>query len=280
MTATRSPTPFRVACIQLSAGDSLRANVAEAVRQIRSAHADGADFIALPEHAALMAAGHRQARANATREEAHPAVDAFRDAAATTGSWLLAGTVAVEVDDGLLANRSLLIAPDGTVAARYDKIHMFDVDIPGERRYAESEVFRPGEVAVTADLPWIRLGFSVCYDVRFPALYAALARDGAGMLTVPSAFTAVTGRAHWHVLLRARAIETGCYIVAPAQCGTHAGNRRTFGHALVVSPWGVILAEAGDAPARITAEIDPAAVAEARRRIPALANARRFSPRN
>lgn len=233
--------------------------------------------MALPEHAALIAADHREARENAAPEETHPAVAAFREAAAASGVWLLAGTVAVEVGAGRLANRSLLIGPDGEVTARYDKIHLFDVELPGERGYAESDAYRPGETPVVADLPWIRLGLSVCYDIRFPALYQVLARGGAGMLTVPSAFTVPTGSAHWHVLLRARAIETGSYVVAPAQCGAHAGNRRTYGHALIVSPWGEVLAEAGSAPTRVFADIDPVAVTEARRRIPSLASARPIS---
>jgi predicted amidohydrolase len=155
---------------------------------------------------------------------------------------------------------------------------MFDVDVPGERAYRESETFRPGAAAVTMDLPWMRLGLSICYDLRFPALYRALAHAGAGMLAVPSAFTATTGKAHWHALLRARAIENACYVIAPAQCGAHPGNRRTFGHTVIVSPWGEVLAEAGDVPGRIEAEIDPAAVAEARRRIPVLDQERPFTP--
>ncbi|MDA1132813.1 MAG: carbon-nitrogen hydrolase family protein, partial [Proteobacteria bacterium] len=210
-------------------------------------------------------------------EGQHPAVAAFAAAAARAGIWLLGGTVAVAADSGRLANRALVFAPDGAIAARYDKIHMFDADLPGQRPYRESDTYRPGDAAVTVDLPWLRLGLSVCYDVRFPALYRSLALAGAGLLAVPSAFTAVTGRAHWHVLLRARAIETGCFVIAPAQCGEHPAGRATFGHALVVSPWGEILADAGETPGAVFADIDPAAITEARTRIPSLRHGRPFS---
>lgn len=177
--------------------------------------------------------------------------------------------------NGAIANRLLLIRPDGEVAARYDKIHLFDVDLP-DRTYRESQTFRGGDQAVVADLPWLKLGLSVCYDVRFPQLYRALAKAGAGMLAVPAAFTQITGQAHWHVLLRARAIETGCFVVAPAQVGVHPGGRRTFGHSLVVAPWGEVLADAGDTQGIVTATIDPARIAEARARIPALGHDREF----
>jgi len=270
-------SPFRAACIQLNAGNDLSANITEVAAQIGAAAADGAHFIALPENALFMPASAAEARAHAKPEDEHLAVAALSDTASAAGVWLLAGTVAVAVDDGRLANRSLVIGPDGSVTARYDKIHMFDVDLAGERAYRESETYRPGEAAVTVDLPWIRLGLSVCYDVRFPGLYRALAQSGASMLAVPSAFTAATGKAHWHTLLRARAIENACYVIAPAQCGVHPGGRQTFGHAMIVSPWGEILAEAGEIPGRIEAQINPAEVAEARRRIPVLDQERPFT---
>lgn len=275
---TAAAASFRAACVQLSAGGVLAANIEHAVARIHEAAEAGADFVALPENVAFMAENAADVRAHAAPEGSHPAVAAFRDAAAKANVWLLAGTVAVTLDDGRLANRSLVISPEGAVAARYDKIHMFDVDLLEERSYRESETYRPGAAAVTADLPWLRLGLSVCYDIRFAALYRALAQAGAGMLAVPSAFTAVTGKAHWRVLLRARAIETGSYVIAPAQCGDHPGGRSTFGHALIVSPWGEVLAEAKDNPTVLLAEIEPTRVAEARLRIPSVTHDRPFTP--
>ena len=268
---------FTAACVQVNAGNDLTANAEAAAGAVADAARAGAGFVALPENVCLMPADVADARANALPEESHPAVAALRAAAKDAGVWLLAGSVGVDADGGRLANRSLLIAPDGAVAARYDKIHMFDADIPEERTYRESDTYRPGGRAVVAALPWAGLGMTVCYDLRFPALYRALAQAGAELLAVPSAFTATTGQAHWHVLLRARAIETGCYVLAPAQCGSHPGGRRTFGHSLIVSPWGEVIAEAGDEPAILTAELDPARVAEARRRIPSLANDRAYT---
>lgn len=271
-------TAFTAACVQVNAGDDLEANLAAAAAGIAEAAARGADFIALPENVAWMPADSAAAARNAADESSHAAVRALGNAARKAGRWVLAGTVAVRSGD-TLANRLLLFAPDGSVRARYDKIHMFDVDLP-DRSYRESATFGAGAQAVVADLPWLRAGLSVCYDVRFPHLYRALAKAGAGMLAVPSAFTEATGRAHWHVLLRARAIENGCYVVAPAQCGTHPGGRRTFGHSLIIAPWGDVVAEAGDTPAVITAVIDPAQIAEARRRIPALTHDRDFKVRD
>ncbi|MFO1186210.1 MAG: carbon-nitrogen hydrolase family protein [Alphaproteobacteria bacterium] len=190
--------------------------------------------------------------------------------------WLLLGSLAIRTDEGRLANRSVLFAPDGQIAARYDKIHMFDVAVSEAETYQESKNFRPGDQAVLARLPWGVLGMSVCYDVRFPHLYRALAKGGAHFLSVPSAFTKVTGQAHWHVLLRARAIETGCYMFAPAQGGRHENGRETFGHSLVVDPWGRVIAEAGEEPAVVIAKVDPAEVEKARARIPALSHDREF----
>ncbi len=186
--------------------------------------------------------------------------------------WLLIGSLSIKLEPTKAANRSFLFDPQGRIAARYDKIHMFDVEIPDGQSYRESATFRPGEEAVTADLPWGKLGLSICYDMRFPYLYRSLAHAGASFLAVPAAFTEFTGRAHWHVLLRARAIETGCFVFAPAQCGTHVADRRTYGHSLVVAPWGEVLADAGEEPGVITAHIDPARVTEARRMVPALSH--------
>jgi predicted amidohydrolase len=213
-----------------------------------------------------------------TRPEAEDtALAAFRALAAELDIALLIGSLAVKVAPDRLANRSFLIGPDGAVQARYDKIHMFDVDLPGGETYRESRNYRPGAQAVLTDLPWGRLGMTVCYDLRFPHLYRALAKAGADFLSVPSAFTRQTGEAHWHVLLRARAIETGCFVFAPAQCGRHANGRETYGYSLVVSPWGEVLADGGAEPGVTLARIEPGAVAEARARIPAWAGDQPFA---
>jgi predicted amidohydrolase len=201
---------------------------------------------------------------------------ALRDLAGELGVWLLAGSLVVRLAADRLANRSYLIGPGGDISARYDKIHMFDVEIPDGQSYRESRAYRPGGRAVTADLPWGRLGLTVCYDLRFPQLFRALAKGGADFISVPSAFTKFTGRAHWHVLLRARAIETGCFVFAPAQCGTHAEGRKTYGHSLIVAPWGEVLAEGGEEPGLITAEIDPAEIGKARAMVPSLTHDRPF----
>jgi predicted amidohydrolase len=220
----------------------------------------------------------RPLRLEKARPEAeHPAIPAFSALAAELGVWLLIGSLQIKLDAVTCANRSFLFDDCGRVVARYDKIHMFDVDLQGGESYRESKTFRPGDRAVIADTPWGKVGLTVCYDLRFAYLYRALAQAGASFLTVPSAFTVPTGQAHWHTLLRARAIETGSFVFAPAQCGGHAEGRKTYGHSLIVAPWGEVLADGGEAPGVITADIDPAKVAEARSMIPALTHDRRFS---
>jgi len=268
---------FKAACIQTNSGPEIAANLEFAGEAARRARSDGADLIAFPENVAVMEADGKLLRAKAQAEDRHEALDAFRGMARETGAWILAGSLPVLLSDGRLANRSFLIGADGDVRARYDKIHMFDVDVEGGESHRESNTYRPGEEAVVAETPWGLLGMTVCYDLRFPHLYRALAKAGAAVIAVPSAFTRVTGRAHWHVLLRARAIETGAYILAPAQCGEHAGGRQTYGHSLIVDPWGEILAEAGEEPGAIMAEIDAAKPAKIRAMIPALANDRDFT---
>ena len=268
---------FNLACVQISAQGDIDANVAAASLFVREARKAGAELIGLPECVALMEPKRDRVRALVQAEEHSRPLAAFRDVARDTGAWLLAGTVVVTAEDGRLANRSCLIAPDGSIRARYDKIHMFDVDLPGGESYRESATYRPGEAAVTASLPWGTLGMTVCYDVRFPQLYRALAHAGADFISVPSAFTRQTGAAHWHVLLRARAIECGAFVFAPAQCGEHPGNRLTYGHSLIVAPWGEILADGGEAPGFIMAEIDTAKIAAARRAVPTLNHDRSFT---
>lgn len=270
--------PFRLACVQVNAGNEIAQNVEIAAGLIRQAAADGADFISLPECVALIEPDRDALFRESAAEADHPALRAFTGLAAATGTWLNVGSLAVLAEDGRIANRSFLIDPTGSVTARYDKIHMFDVDLADGESYRESATYRPGDTAVVADLPWGRAGLTVCYDLRFPALYTHLAGAGADFIGVPSAFTRKTGRVHWHILLRARAIETGCWIYAAAQCGDHAAGRQTYGHSLIVDPWGEIVAEAGEEPGVIIADIDPARVAEARRSIPSLANARPWRP--
>jgi predicted amidohydrolase len=269
-------TSFRAACIQVNAGNDLSANLKTLESLVRRARTDGADFALLPENVAMMEWGREKLIAKAAPADRHLALAALKALARETGMWLHGGTLHILLDDGRLANRTYVFDPSGAVAAHYDKIHMFDVDLGNGEVYRESATFRPGEGAAVIDLPWGRLGLSICYDVRFPQLYRALAKAGAQFICVPAAFTRTTGRAHWHILLRARAIETGCYILAPAQCGEHAGGRQTYGHALIVSPWGEVLADGGEEPGFVMAEIDTDQVAEARRKVPALSHDRAF----
>jgi predicted amidohydrolase len=258
-------------------GLDVAANIAAASALIREAKSKGADFVATPEMTSLFEAETDALFAKTMPEGEDVALAAFRNLAAEQKVWLLIGSLPIKVAERQCANRSFLLDPGGSVVTTYDKIHMFDVDLPGGETYRESRNYRPGEVAVLADLPWGKLGLTVCYDLRFPQLYRALAKAGASFITVPAAFTHTTGMAHWHVLQRARAVETGCFIIAPAQAGTHENGRRTFGHSLIVAPWGEVLAEAGEDAGVIVADVDPAKVAEARRRVPALSHDRRFT---
>ena len=267
----------RAACIQVNAGTEIRPNLDAAGDLVRRARDAGAELIALPENVSMIVQGRDKVLARVRVEDEHPAVPFFAGLARETGAWILAGTLGIRLDDGRVANRSLLFDGQGNLVARYDKIHMFDVDLAGGESYRESATFRPGERAVVAPTPWGGLGMTVCYDVRFPHLYRALAKAGASLLTVPAAFTVPTGRAHWHVLLRARAIETGCFVLAPAQTGTHDQGRKTFGHSLIISPWGEIIADGGEEVGFITADLDLGAVAEARRMIPSLTHDRPFA---
>jgi deaminated glutathione amidase len=269
---------FTAACIQLTSGRDIAPNIAAASDLVRRARDKDALFIMTPEVSDMIEPRRGLRLEKAVPESEHAMLAAFRDLARETRAWLLLGSIVVREagDDERLRNRSLLIAPDGAVAARYDKIHMFDVALEGGESYRESAAFRPGERAVLAPLPWGVLGMTVCYDLRFPHLYRALAQKGAQFLTIPSAFTVPTGRAHWHVLLRARAIENFAFVFAPAQSGEHAEGRRTYGHSLVVAPWGEVLAEAEDGPGFITAVIDPAKAEEARRAVPSLGHDRPF----
>lgn len=268
---------FTAACVQLRAGKQVEANIAAAEALIREAAGRGARYIQTPEQTALMELEAKTLFARIGREEEDRALARLRALAGELGVWLHIGSLAIRLAPDRAANRAFLIAPDGRICARYDKIHMFDVDLPSGESYRESATYRPGTEAVVARLPWGRLGLSICYDLRFAYLYRALAQAGAEILAVPAAFTRQTGAAHWHVLQRARAIETGCFVISAAQGGRHENGRETFGHSLIVSPWGEVLAEAGDEPCVITAALDMAEVAEARRRIPALTHDRAFT---
>jgi predicted amidohydrolase len=268
---------FKVACVQLNAARDIAPNIAAAAALIREARARGARFILTPENTSMIEPNRLLLLEKAKPEAEHPGIPAFSALAAELGVWLLIGSMQIKLDAATCANRSFLFDDRGRIAARYDKIHMFDVDLQGGESYRESKTFRPGDRAVVADTPWGRVGLTVCYDLRFAYLYRALAQAGVSFLTVPAAFTVPTGRAHWQTLLRARAIETGSFVFAPAQCGEHAEGRKTYGHSLIVAPWGEILAEAGEAPGIIDAEIDPAKVEEARRMVSALQHDRRFA---
>jgi len=267
---------FRVGLIQMRSGRVPAINVDEAARLIGEAKAAGADYVQTPEMTNILESRRDALMAAILPEENDPALTAFRELARRHGLWVHVGSLALKAAPDRAANRGFLIAPDGTVAARYDKIHMFDVDLANGESYRESRSYVPGERAVAADLPWGRLGITICYDLRFPALYRALAEAGSTFLAIPSAFTRQTGEAHWHVLLRARAIENGCFVLAAAQGGRHESGRETYGHSIAVDPWGRILAEGADEPGVVMAEIDPAAVATARARIPSLQHGRRF----
>ena len=249
-------------------------NLTVASKLIRQAKAQGAELIMTPETTNMMEPRRALLFEKAVAEEDDASAAGFSALAAELGVWLLIGSLVVRVAPDKAANRSMLFDPKGRVAARYDKIHMFDVEIPDGQSYRESKAYQAGVQAVLADLPWGRLGMTVCYDLRFPYLYRDLAQAGAGFLSVPAAFTRFTGQAHWHVLLRARAIETGCFVFAPAQCGTHAQGRETFGHSLVIAPWGEILADGGEEPGVILAKIDPALIVKARAMVPALTHDR------
>jgi deaminated glutathione amidase len=274
--ANGKPSSFRVGLIQMRSGRSPQANTDAAAKLIGEAKDRGAEYVLTPEMTNIMETGRERFFASIVPEEQDAALMTLRELARTLGIFVHVGSLAVKISADKAANRSFLIDRHGEVIARYDKIHMFDVDLASGESYRESRNYRAGELAVLADLPWGRLGLTICYDLRFPALYRALAEAGASFLSIPSAFTKQTGEAHWHVLLRARAIENGCFVFAAAQGGTHENGRETFGHSLAIDPWGRVLAEGGVEPAVVLADIDLAAIAGARARIPSLQHGRRF----
>jgi predicted amidohydrolase len=277
MTAgTGKTSTFRVGLVQMRSGRTPAANVAAAVKLIGQASEAGADYVQTPEMTNILELKRENLFAAIVAEEEDAGLAVFRDLARKLGLWLHIGSLAIKISPDKAANRAFLIDPKGEIVARYDKIHMFDVDLANGESYRESRSYRAGELAVVGDLPWGRLGLTICYDLRFPALHRALAESGATFLAIPAAFTKQTGEAHWHVLMRARAIENGSFVFAAAQGGTHEDGRSTYGHSLVIDPWGRVIAEGGTEPGVVLAEIDPGDVALARARIPSLQHGRRF----
>ncbi len=270
-------TIVRTALIQSTAHREFEPNFEQIGGLVRKAAAGGAEFILTPENVTMLEPKRDMALAKARSEADHPGIGFFADLARETNTHLLAGSLSIKTEGGKLHNRSYLFAPDGSVIAKYSKIHLFDVDLPSGETYRESNTFAPGDQAVIAQTPFGLVGLTICYDVRFPQLYRMLAQAGASILTVPAAFTRVTGVAHWQILLQARAIETGCFVLAPAQTGEHAEGRTTYGHSLIIAPWGEVLADAGEDVGYIIADLDLAKVAEARGRVPSLRHDRPFA---
>jgi deaminated glutathione amidase len=268
---------FIAAMVQMRTSLLSEPSLEQGTRLIRQAAAQGAEYVLTPEVSNMMQLNRKALFEHLASEEDDISLSAYRALAAELGIHLHIGSLALRASPERAVNRSFLIGPDGLVIASYDKIHMFDIDLPGGESYRESANYQPGETAVVADLPWGRIGLTICYDLRFPALYRALAESGACFLTVPSAFTRKTGEAHWHTLLRARAIENGCFVFAAAQAGMHENKRETYGHSLIVAPWGEVLTEGGVEPGVFTAKIDSARVEAARKAVPSLQHGRRFS---
>jgi predicted amidohydrolase len=269
---------FRAACVQLCSSGDIVENIETAERLIRNAVSAGADYVQTPEMTNIVERDRAKLAARIAREQDDAAVERFAALASELGIVLHIGSLALKAADGRIANRAFVFGRGGRILARYDKIHLFDVDLPNGESWRESAVYYPGDQAVTAELPWLKLGVTICYDIRFPHLYRALAHAGASALAAPAAFTRHTGEAHWHVLQRARAIENGAFVISAAQAGKHADGRETFGQSIIVAPWGEVLAEAaGDGPETIMADIDPQLSLDARQRIPALKNERPFA---
>lgn len=268
----------RIACLQTNSGNDFDANLATLEAMTREAAAGGARFVLSGEYVLMMDGSGRTMREKAQSEDGEPALSALAALSRELGVWQLVGSLTLMSGDGRMFNRSLLISDEGRIVAGYDKIHMFDATLPSGMAIRESGAYRPGDRAVLAGTPWGPLGMTVCYDLRFPQLYRALAKGGATMLAVPSSFQRETGKAHWHVLLRARAIENAAFVIAPALCGDHPGKRATYGHSLVVDPWGEVLADGGDAPGVVYADLDLAQVDRVRGLLPSLGHDRSFSP--
>lgn len=264
----------RVAVLQMTGGVHPAENARVLAHAVHETKARGATILFTPEMSNLLDRDRERAAGAITEQERDPVIAALRNAAREHGVWVHLGSAAIRRSDGRLANRGFLIDGEGAIRATYDKLHLFDVDLPTGERWRESAAYAPGEAAVVADTPAGRLGLSVCYDLRFPALYQALSGAGATVLSVPAAFTRPTGTAHWHVLLRARAIENACFVIAAAHTGEHDDGRATYGRSLVVDPWGEVLLDMGEEPGLGVVELDPVRVEEARARVPVLAHRR------
>ena len=261
---------FKVGLLQMQTGNDLAANLDAVVRMTREAAHNGAQFVMMPEYALMMDGSGRTMRERALLADGGGVLAELQSLAKELSVWLLVGSLTLKTDDDRMTNRSLLVSAEGGIVAQYDKIHMFDATLPDGKVIKESSAYCPGARAVVAETPWGKLGLTVCYDLRFPQLYRSLAQSGARYLTVPSSFQRATGKDHWHPLLQARAIENGCFVFAPAMCGEHPGNRSTYGHSLVVDPWGKILADGGDAPGIVYADVDPPRVDKVRGMLPCL----------
>ena len=261
---------FRVGLLQMQTGNHLAANLEAVTRMTREAALNGARFVMMPEYALMMDGSGRTMRDNALAPDGGAALEHLRALAEELQIWLLLGSLTLKTHDGRMTNRSILLSDRGEIVATYDKIHMFDATLPDGKVIRESSAYRPGASAVVAETPWGKVGLTVCYDLRFPQLYRSLAHSGARYLTVPSSFQRATGKDHWHPLLQARAIENACFVFAPAMCGEHPGNRSTYGHSLVVDPWGKILADGGDSPGIVYADVDPQRVDKVRSMLPCL----------
>jgi predicted amidohydrolase len=269
---------MKIACIQMNSGPEIEANLAEAEIYIREAAEQGAEFISTPENTCHMLSPQTEKLKSAFYAKDHPAYIFFSALAKELGVWIQAGSISVKVAEDKIANRSLLFDAQGDIVAEYDKMHLFDVDLAGGESYRESSVVQAGDKAALAETPFGTIGLTICYDLRFPYLYRDLAHKGATILTVPSAFTVPTGRAHWESLLRARAIENGCFVVAAAQCGEHHGGRKTYGHSMIIGPWGEVLAEAdGQMTGVLMADIDLDEVSKARAAVPSLQHDRAYN---
>ena len=268
---------LKVACIQTNSKSDPNINIREVSSLIRAARSNGAELITTPEVVGMLEPNREKALNKAQPENYHGVLREFRALSRDLAIWLLIGSISIKLSNGKLANRSFLINPDGQIIARYTKIHMFDVEVNDGSIYRESATYQPGTSACLARTPWGLVGLTVCYDIRFPALYRDLAKAGAKIIFIPSAFTEVTGEAHWHILQRARAIENGCFIVSAAQTGMHEQNRKTFGHSIIVDPWGNVLADADKDVGFITADLDLNLVDEVRKKIPSLTHDREYS---
>lgn len=269
---------FKASCIQTHTTDDLDGNLGQIKLLMKEAHSQGADFVALPEACEFLSGDKAAMRNHACLPSESRALKVISELASQYDYWVLVGSLTVRHENGSMANRSFLLSPKGEVVSYYDKIHLFDANIPGNKGARESDLYNPGDRAVTAELPWGKLGMTICYDLRFPHLYRCLAHSGVHFITVPAAFAQMTGEAHWHSLLRARAIENGCFIIAPAQTGNHYGVRYSFGHSLIISPWGEVLADGGKDIGVITTTVTLDEIKKARSVIGSLSHDRSFSP--